>query len=184
MQSTSAPGPDRGRRPVRAVQPVLALIGGPLDQFTMLRLVASPLPGRALAVVHEAKEPVRGRHCGDATRAHHASQVTWRASSERVTLRLMTLNDPFATHPVVPSFTVTSTTLNEGDTLGLDQMSGIFGVPGGKDRSPQLSWSGPRRDAGLRRHHLRPRRAHRLGVLALGRRHPSGRRDRAARGCR
>src|SRR5262245_58325449 len=54
----------------------------------------------------------------------------------------MALNDPFATHPPVPSFTVTSTTLNEGDTLGLDQMSGIFGVPGGKDVSPQLSWSG------------------------------------------
>ena len=54
----------------------------------------------------------------------------------------MTLNDPFATHPEVPSFTVTSTTLNDGDTLGIDQMSGIFGVPGGKDRSPQLSWSG------------------------------------------
>ena len=61
----------------------------------------------------------------------------------------MTLNDPFATHPPVPSFTVTSTTLDEGDTLGLDQMSGIFGVPGGKDVSPQLSWSGrrPRRRA-------------------------------------
>jgi Raf kinase inhibitor-like YbhB/YbcL family protein len=54
----------------------------------------------------------------------------------------MTGNDPFATHPPVPSFTVTSTTLNDGDTLGLDQMSGIFGVPGGKDVSPQLSWSG------------------------------------------
>ena len=54
----------------------------------------------------------------------------------------MTLNDPFATHPPVPSFTVTSTTFEEGDTLGLDQMSGIFGVPGGKDVSPQLSWSG------------------------------------------
>src|SRR6516225_10530705 len=35
----------------------------------MLRLVAPPLPGRALAVVYEAKEPVRGRHGGDATRA-------------------------------------------------------------------------------------------------------------------
>ena len=54
----------------------------------------------------------------------------------------MALNDPFATHPDVPRFTVTSTTLSDGDTLGLDQMSGIFGVPGGKDRSPQLSWSG------------------------------------------
>src|SRR5947209_903022 len=28
----------------------------------MLELVALPLPRRALAVVHEAKEPVRGRH--------------------------------------------------------------------------------------------------------------------------
>ena len=34
------------------------------------------------------------------------------------------MNDPFARLPVVPSFT------------------GIFGVPGGKDLSPQLSWSG------------------------------------------
>ncbi len=54
----------------------------------------------------------------------------------------MTRNDPFAMHPEVPSFTVTSTTFSEGDTLGPDQMSGIFGVPGGKDISPQLSWSG------------------------------------------
>jgi phosphatidylethanolamine-binding protein (PEBP) family uncharacterized protein len=54
----------------------------------------------------------------------------------------MALNDPFATHPEVPSFTVTSTTFDEGDTLGIEQMSGIFGVPGGQDRSPQLSWSG------------------------------------------
>jgi hypothetical protein len=54
----------------------------------------------------------------------------------------MDRNDPFAMHPEVPTFTVTSTTVNEGDSLGLDQMSGIFGVPGGKDRSPQLSWSG------------------------------------------
>ena len=38
-----------------------------LDRLTVLRLVASPLPGRALAVVHEPKEPVRGSHGGDAT---------------------------------------------------------------------------------------------------------------------
>ena len=30
----------------------------------------------------------------------------------------MTRNDPFATHPEVPSFTVTSTTLADGDTSG------------------------------------------------------------------
>jgi transposase-like protein len=46
---------------------VREFIGDPLDQLTMLRLVASPLPGRALAVVHEPKEPVRGTHGGDAT---------------------------------------------------------------------------------------------------------------------
>jgi hypothetical protein len=34
----------------------------------MLRLVASPVPGRALAVLHEAEEPVRSRHGGNATR--------------------------------------------------------------------------------------------------------------------
>src|SRR5689334_17089199 len=54
----------------------------------------------------------------------------------------MTANDPFAGLPEVPSFTVTSTTLTEGGGTPPAQMSGIFGVPGGKDVSPQLSWSG------------------------------------------
>ena len=51
-------------------------------------------------------------------------------------------NDPFAGLPEVPSFTVTSTTLTEGGGTPPAQMSGIFGVPGGEDISPQLSWSG------------------------------------------
>ena len=50
--------------------------------------------------------------------------------------------DPFARLPVVPSFTVTSTDVTDGQALPLAQMSAIFGVPGGKDLSPQLSWSG------------------------------------------
>jgi Raf kinase inhibitor-like YbhB/YbcL family protein len=54
----------------------------------------------------------------------------------------MTLNDPFARHPAVPSFTVTSATVSDGSPWGPEQMSGLFGVPGGKDISPQLSWSG------------------------------------------
>lgn len=53
----------------------------------------------------------------------------------------MQLNDPFARHHEVPSFTVTSTTVRDGSPLGTAQMSGTFGVPGGKDVSPQLSWS-------------------------------------------
>jgi phosphatidylethanolamine-binding protein (PEBP) family uncharacterized protein len=44
--------------------------------------------------------------------------------------------------PVVPSFTVTSTDVTDGQALPPAQMSGIFGVPGGEDLSPQLSWSG------------------------------------------
>jgi Raf kinase inhibitor-like YbhB/YbcL family protein len=54
----------------------------------------------------------------------------------------MTLNDPFARLPVVPSFTVTSSNVSDGQELPPAQMSGIFGVPGGKDISPQLSWTG------------------------------------------
>jgi hypothetical protein len=54
----------------------------------------------------------------------------------------MTMNDPFACLPVVPNFTVTSTDIIDGQPLPPAQMSGIFQVPGGKDLSPQLSWSG------------------------------------------
>jgi Raf kinase inhibitor-like YbhB/YbcL family protein len=52
------------------------------------------------------------------------------------------MNDPFARLPAVPSFTVTSTDVTDGQPLPPAQMSGIFKVPGGKDLSPQLSWSG------------------------------------------
>src|SRR5215471_6110350 len=52
------------------------------------------------------------------------------------------MNDPFARLPVVPSFAVTSTDVTDGLALPAAQMSGIFQVPGGKDLSPQLSWSG------------------------------------------
>lgn len=50
------------------------------------------------------------------------------------------MKDPYAATPV-PAFQVTSESFNDGDTLGPDQRSGIFGA-GGKDISPQLSWSG------------------------------------------
>jgi Raf kinase inhibitor-like YbhB/YbcL family protein len=54
----------------------------------------------------------------------------------------MTVNNPFARLPEVPSFTVTSTTVSDGQVLPAAQMSGAFGIPGGQDVSPQLSWSG------------------------------------------
>jgi Raf kinase inhibitor-like YbhB/YbcL family protein len=51
-------------------------------------------------------------------------------------------NDYFAGLPEVPSFTVTSTDITDGQPLPKPQMSAVFGVPGGEDVSPQLSWSG------------------------------------------
>lgn len=41
----------------------------------------------------------------------------------------------------VPSFTLTSTDVADGEELPVAQVSGIFGA-GGTDTSPQLSWSG------------------------------------------
>ena len=53
-----------------------------------------------------------------------------------------TPNDPFYRLPEVPSFDVTSTTVAHGQRLPGAQMSGLFGVPGGQDVSPHLSWTG------------------------------------------
>lgn len=51
-------------------------------------------------------------------------------------------NDPFARLPEAASFTVTSTTVQDGGELPAAQLSGLFGVPGGQDLSPQLTWDG------------------------------------------
>ena len=48
---------------------------------------------------------------------------------------------PVGSPPRVPSFIVTSTTVSDGDAWPAEQMSGLFGVPAGRDISPQLSWS-------------------------------------------
>jgi Raf kinase inhibitor-like YbhB/YbcL family protein len=50
--------------------------------------------------------------------------------------------DPYQFLPKVPSFRVVSTTVRNGHPLPTPQLSGVFGVPGGKDISPELSWSG------------------------------------------
>ena len=52
------------------------------------------------------------------------------------------LLDPYQFLPKVPSFRVVSTTVRNGHPLPTAQLSGVFGVPGGKDISPELSWSG------------------------------------------
>jgi len=51
-------------------------------------------------------------------------------------------SNPLAGLPQVPTFTLTSTDISDGQPLPAAQLSGVFGVPGGGDVSPQLSWSG------------------------------------------
>ncbi|MDO9379797.1 MAG: YbhB/YbcL family Raf kinase inhibitor-like protein [Nocardioidaceae bacterium] len=50
--------------------------------------------------------------------------------------------NPYELLAPVPSFTVTSEDVSDGGTLAEPHRSGAMGVPGGEDRSPQLSWSG------------------------------------------
>jgi Raf kinase inhibitor-like YbhB/YbcL family protein len=49
--------------------------------------------------------------------------------------------DPYASLPKLPSFTLTSQSVTDGQPLAKPQVSGIMGA-GGEDVSPQLSWSG------------------------------------------
>lgn len=52
----------------------------------------------------------------------------------------MSANNPFARLPEAATFTVTSNTVTDGGAWPPEQYSA--GVPGGKDTSPHLSWSG------------------------------------------
>lgn len=51
------------------------------------------------------------------------------------------MRNPYDDLPVVPSFSVTSEDITDGEKKPLPHASGIFGA-GGEDVSPQLSWSG------------------------------------------
>ncbi|OMC29304.1 hypothetical protein A5740_17925 [Mycobacterium sp. GA-1841] len=48
---------------------------------------------------------------------------------------------PYDSLPKLPTFTLTSESVSDGQPLANDQVSGIMGA-GGSDTSPQLSWSG------------------------------------------
>jgi Raf kinase inhibitor-like YbhB/YbcL family protein len=49
--------------------------------------------------------------------------------------------NPYDFLPKLPSFTLTSESVTDGQPLSKDQVSGIMGA-GGSDLSPQLKWSG------------------------------------------
>jgi hypothetical protein len=52
------------------------------------------------------------------------------------------MTSPFDKMPPVPSFTVTSTDVKDGEPLAMPQYSARTSIPGASDASPQLSWSG------------------------------------------
>jgi len=52
------------------------------------------------------------------------------------------MTNPYAQLSDVPTFHLSSHTLTDGQPLPLAQLSGMFGVPGGKDVSPHLAWTG------------------------------------------
>ncbi|GLY16806.1 YbhB/YbcL family Raf kinase inhibitor-like protein [Kineosporia rhizophila] len=52
------------------------------------------------------------------------------------------MNNPFDRLPQVPAFELSSSAVVEGQPLAPAQMSGAFGIPGGQDISPDLTWSG------------------------------------------
>ncbi len=54
---------------------------------------------------------------------------------------MTTAPDPYAALPKLPTFTLTSQSVTDGQPLAKAQVSGIMGA-GGEDVSPQLSWSG------------------------------------------
>ncbi|MBC7517493.1 MAG: YbhB/YbcL family Raf kinase inhibitor-like protein [Microbacteriaceae bacterium] len=56
-------------------------------------------------------------------------------------MSITTQTIPYDKIAQVPTFTVTSTDVANGEELPTPQVSGIFGA-GGTDTSPQLSWSG------------------------------------------
>ena len=49
--------------------------------------------------------------------------------------------DPYAELPTIPTFSLESSVVAEGETMPIAQRDGIFGS-GGQDTSPDLTWSG------------------------------------------
>jgi len=79
--------------------------------------------GASLGVASASSRP-------ESASAAHGDRLGWRGPN------------PDEYLPKVPSFKLTSQTVRNRHPLPTAQLSGIFGVPGGKDVSPQLSWSG------------------------------------------
>ncbi len=88
---------------------------------------------------------------------------------------------PYDNLPQLPTFTLTSESVTDGQPLANDQVSGIMGA-GGNDVSPQLSWSGfPEETRSFAVTVYDPDAPTAVRLLALGGRGPAGQRDLAGR---
>jgi len=83
-----------------------------------------------------------GAACAFGTGSAAASSAPASAMDQDGSSHHHDLPNPYEFLPKVPSFTAYSTTVRNGHPLPLAQWSGVFGVPGGKDTSPELSWYG------------------------------------------
>lgn len=96
---------------------------------------------------------------------------------------MTTSPDPYAALPKLPSFSLTSTSITDGQPLATPQVSGIMGA-GGADASPQLRWSGFPSETRSFAVTVYDPDAPPCRVLALGGGQPACQRHRVARGCR
>lgn len=101
--------------------------------------LAKGLEGREL-LIEIVKEQRRVGNFFIGRTAHRPQRSA--TDNRRATLDAMAAAQlPYESLPDVPSLTVTSTDVSDGQSLPMPQVSGIFGA-GGEDVSPQLSWSG------------------------------------------
>jgi Raf kinase inhibitor-like YbhB/YbcL family protein len=114
-----------------------ALLGGRQSPRRAAVTASTPLPRRAAR-----RRPSRSSSALVWTTLGHGDRCYGRRSNVRAMSDRATPPDPYQFLPSVPSFEVTSADVSDGAPLPARNASAVFGVDGGEDVSPQLSWSG------------------------------------------
>lgn len=85
-----------------------------------------------LSACSQTQEPKAAANTNEASETNQASEQTQAVEAK---------NNPFYRMPQVATFDVKSSNIGEDRVLKREQMSTISGVEGGKDSSPELTWS-------------------------------------------